>query len=381
MLTALLAAGCSKEEPARHGATEEEPAVAVGFRLEAPVETDFSVRPMAATTTYREWFENRCRMLILKKIDSRWVVDDTQTIPIDATKGMFAELKLSGGLPACTFGFELRPGDYRIVAVLNSSSAAWNQDLVPGVTVADDNDPSLRAPALLTYRVSTHYMNNGYKMLNREIFVAVTDFTVPKSSDLHAAAMSPVTLRAERRVGKIRFMLKDKRSPAEGFSFDPTAHTVKVLLTAKGQLLPDGVDALGGMYYEGSGMHELPWCMSTMNFHTSGQTRYQLCQTNSTVFSPFVFADPKAGEQPITISQIVIAGASGGFCYKTAQVFDRTLTVSKITGIVFETTDTYEYLSSQIYIDVVEATDDGGTAEDAAALFDPYFEWNAESDY
>lgn len=96
----------------------------------------------------------------------------------------------------------------------------------------------------------------------------------------------------------------------------------------------------------------------------------------STVFSPFVFADP-ASELPIGFVDIDISGASGGYTYKTDQTFARTLAASKISGIVFETTDTYDDSSSQIRIDVVEATDDAGNPENAAALFDSFFEWNA----
>lgn len=381
-LTALLAASCSKEESARNNTTEKEPAVAVGFRLEAPVDTDFSVRPMAVSTSYKEWISNRIQMLVLKRIGSRWVVDGTQTALIDPQSGLFTELKLSGGLPACSFSFELRPGDYRVVAVLNPGAAKWNRELVPGVTVADDNDTSFRTPPLLTYAISTHFMNNGYRMLNREVFVAVTDFTVPKSSDLHTPSMPAVTLKAERRVAKIRFLLKDKHTPVNNFYFELTPHKIAMLLTAKDKPFAEGIDALGGMYYEGSGTYELPWCISTMGaFHTSGTSAYQICQTNSTVFSPFVFIDPQAGEQPVTFSQIIISGASEGPSYNTAGIFERTLAASKITGIVFEVTDTFDYSPPQLCIDVVEATDDGGAAEDAAALFDPYFEWNAQYDY
>lgn len=112
--------------------------------------------------------------------------------------------------------------------------------------------------------------------------------------------------------------------------------------------------------------------MSTMgDFHSSGTERYLMCQPNSTVFSPFVFADP-ASELPFGIVDIGISGASGGFTYKTDQTFARTLAASKISGIVFETTDAYDDSSSQIRIEVVEATDDAGNPENAAALFDPF---------
>lgn len=162
----------------------------------------------------------------------------------------------------------------------------------------------------------------------------MADFPVPKSGDLHSAGVPPVTLRAERRVAKFRVLLKDKPSPVNGFSFDMTAHTVQMLLTSKTEPFAEGIDALGGMYYGDPALYELPCCMSTMgDFHSSGTERYQMCQTNSTVFSPFVFADP-ASELPIGILDIDISGASGGYTYKTDQTFARTLAASKISGIV-----------------------------------------------
>ena len=155
-------------------------------------------------------------------------------------------------------------------------------------------------------------MNNGYRQLSREVFVAVADFPVPKSGDLHSAGVPAVTLRAERRVAKFRVLLKDKLSPANGFSFDKTAHTVRMLFTSKTKPFTEGIDALGGMYYGDPGLYELPCCMSTMgDFHSSGTERYLMCQPNSTVFSPFVFADP-ASELPFGIVDIGISGASGG---------------------------------------------------------------------
>lgn len=255
--------------------------------------------------------------LILKKADTRWIVDTTQTVLLDAQSGPWAELKIAGDLPPCPFNLELRPGDYRIVAVINWGSADWNNDLIPGKVVSDETDGSLRTPPLLTYTISTHWMNNGYRQLSREVFVAVADFPVPKSGDLHSAGVPPVTLRAERRVAKFRVLLKDKPSPVNGFSFDMTAHTVQMLFTSKTEPFAEGIDALGGMYYGDPALYELPCCMSTMgDFHSSGTERYQMCQTNSTVFSPFVFADP-ASELPIGIVDIDISGASGGYTYKT----------------------------------------------------------------
>ena len=285
-MAAFLTGGCSEGEPFGHPSAEREKRVEVSFRLEA-VGTDVSLVPMTRATSYTQWFRNTARLLILKKADTRWIVDTTQTVLLDAQSGPWAELKIAGDLPPCPFNLELRPGDYRIVAVINWGSADWNNDLVPGKVVSDETDGSLRTPPLLTYTISTHWMNNGYRQLSREVFVAVADFPVPKSGDLHSAGVPPVTLRAERRVAKFRVLLKDKPSPVNGFSFDMTAHTVQMLLTSKTEPFAEGIDALGGMYYGDPALYELPCCMSTMgDFHSSGTERYQMCQTNSTVFSP-----------------------------------------------------------------------------------------------
>lgn len=378
---AFLAGGCSDETSFGRISSDGEPRVEVGFRLEA-VETDASIEPMTRATSYKEWFGNSCRLLILKKADTRWIVDATQNVLLDAASGPWLELKLSGDLPPCTFGLELRPGDYRIVAVLNFQSGDWNTELVPGTVVADAADASMRTPPLVTYLISTHWMNTGYRQLSREVFVAVADFTVPKSGDLHSSGMPAVTLRAERRVAKFRVLLKDKCSPVNDFSFQKTAHTFRARFISKATPFAEGIDALGGMYYGDPGVYELPWCMSTIGeFHASGTDVYQMCQTNSTVFSPFLFADPRSAGVPFEITDIRISGASGsgGFSYKTGEPFTRTLACNGICGVVFETTDVCDDSSSQLLVDVVGAVDSKGDPEDAAALFDPFYEWNAAS--
>ncbi len=210
---ALLTGGCSDTAPAGGPSADEESRVEVGFRLEAP-DTDTSLEPMTRASSYKEWFGNACRLLILKKTGARWIVDATQTVLLDADSGPWAELKLADALPPCSFGCELRPGDYRIVAAINWQSCDWNTELVPGKVVADDADDALLTPPLITYPISTHWMNSGYRQLTREVFIAVADFTVPKSGDLHSAGMPAVTLRAERRVAKFRVLLMTSLRPS-----------------------------------------------------------------------------------------------------------------------------------------------------------------------
>lgn len=379
-LAYLLTGACTDGESLVIPSAEEESAVRVGFRLEA-VETDTSLEPMTRATSYKEFFNNSFKVLILKKTDTRWIVDTTLTELLDPQKGTWAELKISDELAPSRFGFELRPGDYRIVAVLNPQAALWNPELVPGKVVADEADASLRTPPLITYWIMTENLNKGYRMLNREVFVAVADFSVPKSSDLHASGVPDVALRAERRVAKFRILLKNKPSPLRGFTFQSTAHFIRMVFrSGESGAFAEGVDALGGMYYGEPSLHELPWYMSTSHdFHQSGSDLYQMCQTNSTVFSPFVFADPEVGELPVEITDISVGGASDGDSYKTDETFSRTFSVGRITGLVFATTDTFENVQSRLLIDLTEAKDAVGTPENAAALFDPFYEWNAMS--
>ena len=375
---AFLAGACTDEESFMQPASPAEGTVRVPVTLEAAVQTDTSLEPMTRATYHKEWFSNVCRVLILKRSDTRWIVDTTLTVRLDPRSGPWDELKVTD-FPPCSFDAELRPGAYRFVAILNWQVAKWNSDLLPGRVVADDADASVRTPSLIVYNISTHPANTGYRMLNREVFVAVADLTVPRADDLHGTAIPPVELRAERRVGKLRILLKNTPSPREGFTFEPTAHTLRLLLTAQEKPFPEGIDALGGMYYGDTGLYELPWCMSTIGtFHAAESGEYQMCQTNSTVFSPFLFADP-AGELAFTVSGISIAGASGGFTYKTGEVFDRTLAASRIDGIVFRTTDVIDNSSSQKLVDVTEACDAEGRPENAATLFDEFYEWNAAS--
>ena len=105
-MAAFLTGGCSEGEPFGHPSAEREKRVEVSFRLEA-VGTDVSLVPMTRATSYTQWFRNTARLLILKKADTRWIVDTTQTVLLDAQSGPWAELKIAGDLPPCPFNLEL----------------------------------------------------------------------------------------------------------------------------------------------------------------------------------------------------------------------------------------------------------------------------------
>lgn len=371
----LLTAGCSEREPGL-SPTAAARAAAVEFRLEADLDTETTLEPMTRAGTVREMMSNQCRMLVLRRDAQRWIVDTTLTQRIDTTVGIFNELIVTDRLPSTGFRLEMQPGDYRIVAVLNGDRAVWNEELLPGVTVADGANPST-VPPLVVYRISDHVANPGYRMLNREIFVAVSDFTVPKSGDLHGEPMPPVTLQAVRRVGKMRLMLKNRPSPDEEFNFIGTAYTFRMVLRATERPFVLGVDALGDAYYGDEPLYELPWSLSTIgDFQPAGSGSYLTCNHNSTVFSPFLFTDPKVDLLPFEVTNLIILGYSGGPRYHAEQSYPLTLAASRISGLVFQTTDRIGGSSWQLDIAVEQSFDDEGEPEDPVKLFDAFFEWN-----
>lgn len=381
---ALLIGGCASPEDPLPGSATGDEGVRVEFSVEVPadIETDWEHRPMTRATSYKTRIPITLRYVVLKKVDTRWIVDQADTILLKRKDKWSTNIYITDSLPPHTISLEMRPGEYKMVAIINPTTGKW-YDVIPGTVVADESDPSFVTPPLQTYILSTHPRNEGYLAIYGEVFVAVHDFTVPKSEDLHSGGMPPIKLHAERRVGKFRLLLKDKASPKEGFTFSTTDHKAEFLLTSKGRPFPDGIDAMGNMYYDPENpLNQLPWCMYTYStFYTSGNYRYQICQTGASAFTPFLFIDPEGGDLGFTVSNITVSGASGsgGFSYRSTDTFERTLAVDKTTGIVFQTTDTYDGNDYHPTVDIVEATDETGKPENAATIFDEFFEWNAAS--
>lgn len=375
--TLLFAAGCSEREPAVEPSAPAEPTATALFSLEADIETGTVVQPMTRATVCTQYMENRCRMLFLKREGQRWIVDSLRIVPVDPDKSVYAELLLTGDLPPCTFRFELRPGDYRVVAVLNGNVMELNRSLTPGTVVADEADPR-PVPELFKYRISSHIDNDGFRMLNREVFVAVADFTIPKSGDLHQAPPVPVTLKAERRVCKVRFLLKDVTSP-QGNHFIETPYKYTMTIRGLDGPLVGGIDAFGDSWYGGETLYELPWRLTSNGewYPSDNGFNYLVCRSNATVFSPFLLVDPAVADFPAEFTIFSVTGQTGVTPFYCEKAYTLSLAASRITGLVFQPTDRFGedgYGNPAIAIEAV--VDERGVPENPAELFDDYFEWN-----
>lgn len=377
----LFAMGCTENADAPSAAGPSD-VVAVRFEMGADIATDHQVQPMAVTTSYRNWISPVYQLVVLKKVDTRWIVDDVRT---EKLASGYSELKLTGALPANSFSLELRPGDYRIVAVLNSNSLLWNGEIRAGTLVADSSVEGFVTPPLATYKISTHPFNAGYRQLSREVFVAVSDFAVPKQEDLHGQPMQPIELTAERRVGKFRLLLKNK--VVNKIGFETTQHQAFMTLRSEGHPFVQGIDALGGSYYGTPEVYEMEWTFNLEGiFHSAAPNPdpnpypYQIMQTNATVFSPYLLADPSVEKLDIEIALEHVSGSSGGYDYIVNGTFPRTLSTSRMFGIVLQPDGRTLGNTSQTLVGAVEAVNEKGVKEDAVSLFDPYFEWNALND-
>lgn len=384
LAAALLICGCSRVETPYPDEDPQEEAVAVEFALGAlpDLETDCGVYPMPAATSYRTWISPKYRYVVIKKVGTRWIMEREGSVVLDSTIPSSEKIKLTQGMPPNSFSLELRPGHYRIVAVVNSSGV-WKAPAL-GTVVDDESDETFLTPPLLTYLISKHSSNFGYHAIYGEVFVATQDFDVPKTGDLHSAGVPPVALNAQRRVGKFRLLLKETDPSTKNYPFNTTDHTAHFVFVSQGKPFPNGIDAMGNAYYDPQdSLQELPWCMSTTSTFftsdTSDALGYLISETHSTVFTPFLFMDPDASDLSFTVQDTYITGASEGYSYKCDGVFLRTLGVNKTTGIVFRATDKSVPDGSQTCVDIVEATDEKGAPENAAKLFGEFFEWNVPS--
>ena len=137
---------------------------------------------MTRASSYKEWFGNACRLLILKKTGARWIVDATQTVLLDADSGPWAELKLADA-PAAVL-VRLRTAARRLPDRCRDQLAVVRLEYgaCPRKVVADDADDALLTPPLITYPISTHWMNSGYRQLTREVSLPSPTSRCPKAA-------------------------------------------------------------------------------------------------------------------------------------------------------------------------------------------------------
>ena len=381
----FLLSACSEREEFEslvNRGIEEEEEVDVHLSLSSipaiSIEGDTDYRPMntRAEGEIRSIIDNTYNCLVMKEIDSKWYVDTLlqQTL---TSEGQWATIKVKEGMDFKDIQLTLRPGHYRVLAVLNPQSTHWNPDLVPGALVKGDGLKDTVAYAYTYFfATSSDHMNKGKRQVLKEVFSGIADFTVEKTSDVHSNPVNgDAHITLARKVMQIHFLLKDTITSG-GLNFTETQYTVMATLktTNEKAYFCDGVTCFGDPYYiQGGQTAEMDVCMSLFGQWRKSETRdarYLMSSYHTTIHSPFIFADERL-TVPFQIENVKIYGQSGMPIYIYPQpITDLMVKNDTIQQIVFQNTDkviggnpikiTLEYLPD----------------ESALQLFGPYYECN-----
>lgn len=381
LLSALSMAGCTKTEEIR----PDGDLVPVTFNLgtELGIDQNIEVRPVTRAVQTVAKLDNAYRVLILKKIDSRWILHRIEDGLLDTSKDQGKELKVSEGFVPDPYRTELTPGRYRIVTIINPDGAKWNEVLHLGAVVADENDPQKTTPPALTYRIETadRYVNFGERYLGGEIFVGTADFTVSKSGTIGQSPDRQITVTCQRRVARFRILLKNKVVNDINNAIN-TENYVRTLFTAKeNKVFCDGIDAMGNPYYNKAtptyAMKVNVTCNGNLYESPVNGENYMMINWHSNVPSYFWFTDPDV-EVPFDLKLESITEQSPGPIRFCNEQYPLTLKNNAVTGIVYEADGTFYEQNGIWHFGLRQSCDDTGQPEDPALLFDPFYEWNCK---
>lgn len=354
----------------------EEKTVPVTFALSLNnIEQATEIHPMSRSDEpdpiVKVQINNPYKVIVIKKTDSGWMIDDIVEPKLKNTaiyqSGPFSDLTL-----------QLRPGEYKIAVLLNSNEMRWNPAIKAGAFVSDRPDITETddLPLACTYFKETLKNGYTYEGLGQEVFTGNIQLTVEKNKDLSTPGyQAPVTIRLERKVARFRYLLQ-RNSEAGGPDLIATQYYLSgTYVPQNGQVLPDGLNILGGIYYDRQHPrkeHKTYFSSITNNFYLSplNGKSYSISTSNSTNYFPFLLADPDIQEGlDCTLKDIVIAAQSGKPKYIPQEDFNFTLKNNTIFGLVYETLKQREAM----VIEVKQA--EGNVSE----IFDSYFEWNVNS--
>lgn len=345
------------------------------------IEGNTDYRPMStrASGDIKALIVNAYKCVVMKEIGGVWYVDMVIEPKLleNPKEGDIVErvnnyyVGVRDGMEFAPLQLTLRPGHYRVLAVLNSREVAWNPALVPGAVVKEGE-----ANAAYAYTYQYQSLNYfGKRRVNLEIFAGTAEFTVEKTSDLHSQPIinGDKQINFIRRIMQMRFLLKDYTSK-DGIYFPSTQFTVFATLKSDpNKFFCDGLDCWGNAYYNSkSPTKEIEICTQTYSgWHIADNgSKYLMTAMNVTIHSPFLFTD-EANPVPYSLEDIKITGQSGemSYFYKfpiTGLIFKN----NTIEQIVFKTTD--EYIAQGSGLAHLEYLDE----EQNTFLFDSYYECN-----
>lgn len=345
--------------------------------------TDYRPMSSRATGNIRSLIANNYQCLVMKEIDNKWYVDTLTNRNL--TEGSrWSDVNVTDETSFNDLQLTLRPGHYRVLAVLNPRSGIWNPDLVPGAIVKGEADTVAYAYTYF-YQTEKQYANVGKRQVSYEIFAGTADFKVEKTTNLHSIPVNGNThITFTRKVAQMRFLLKDHESAENKFNFSDTQHTVHATFKATQPDMPfcDGLDCWGDAYYNHTNpTRELAICTDLYSDWQVANTgeKYKMTSKHVTIYSPFIFTD-ETKEIPYRVEEVKVVGQSGsyGFVYVYPDpIPDLVLKNNSIQPMVFQTTDEVNEEAARPQLQVtLEYLKEESSQESFATYFDAYFECN-----
>lgn len=415
-LLVFLAASCQNDDTdvfVETASSEDGVPVNVSFSMLKGLLVDNELVPMRSGVEMRDGedviktnISNSVKVILAKKINSQWVLADYYDYKIDPSeKWVPIYHHVRDTTVFKPIEMILTPGDYSITLITGVNALTWNKNLKKGAILAEGEN----ADWVCTYRLTDNgYLNPGLPALQEEIFAARKEFEVKKTDDLHSNPyVNQVDLTLQRKVGRLRFMLKKRTSSdpgvnvdmgmpgRSGFSIDNAQDffigynngiTAILRLTDAGKKFSGGLNVWGDQQYNHYPSNNsnyatlLYFGVFTWDFFQTGNDGqdYMLGMRNGTRQFGCNYFTNEGDDLPIAVSEVRITAFSGGPSYEFDGIAEVSIKHNTITGLIFESGNyTWDYRmgqSQEYQRELLLVEDSGGNPVKSEDKFDNYYE-------
>lgn len=400
----LLLQACQPEsmeipEPAIAQPAEGKATIALVPTLGAEILQGSETEPMTrAQNLVRTILVNRYHVVIIKKSDTKWIIDTLIMGKIDPSindKYQPAKLNVYDTSSLPVIRLDLRPGTYKAGFFLNANDQDWNPLLKPGYVVAEQDEikPEDNLPVAYTYKIQNTpgFQNYGCIQLSFEPFAGWTSFTIGKNDTLRQNKRLPEqNLTLHRRATRLRYVLIDTAVNAtlNGQGFPPleittTAYYLKAdLKVPKTTPFCQGLNILGGGYYPRDTVcTSLTIYISTTGYYfvspLNGKKYHLATPANSTYCTNCILMDENYPEGlNCDIANIVISSQPGKPIFYYDGSISRNFKLNGVCGFILEpSTRDGNLLDQNRFQFYLEENKDA----DAVDIFDLFFELNPKA--
>lgn len=349
--------------------TEEGVPVNISFSVLEGMQTGEELQPMdseiktrADQGTIKGLISNEIKVIIAKKINGQWILADLIDYKIDKNDNWNQTTHYIKDTSVYDpINLVLTPGDYSATIITGSRSLTWNGTLKKGTYLNE----GASAQWACTYNLSSMYLNIGWPSLNEEVFAGQKEFEVKKTDDLHSNPFpNVVNITLDRKVAKLRFLLRKRTSPDPGTNADQTIPerihwtpdntmdflssyqngiTAEIKLKDPNQKFCAGLDIWAKPHYnyyrDPKFAHTLRLGVYTWRSFELGNDgeRYMLGMTHGTSQSSQYFFTEPGVELPLVVSDVRVTAYSGGPVYDyDGEVEGISIKHNEISGLVFE---------------------------------------------